>query len=354
MNQLTELVRILAVKFCIEFLKGLELNMLTCSKCLLNDQLPSVKIDDNGLCNYCSCSSEAKVNNNTGDEEFIALLDKYKSRKYQVIMAFSGGKDSTYTLKLIKEKYNASILAVTFDNGFLSGSSIKNINTVTDYLGVDNIIIKYPANKLINVFKFVEDGKIFPKISLERASPICTMCIMLIKNLTYYEAILRNIPIICFGWTPGQTDTAKPILKLDYRMVSKVFDNVKNAIVGEFGLEYDKYFLDSKFMKQNEDRVPYLYYPFVKNSYNEEEIIEDIKKMGWEYPGNTDGNSSNCLLNSYANQCHIERFGYHPYAFEISRMVRSGYITREAGAEKLENIRDDGSFRLIENLFKKV
>lgn len=328
--------------------------MHICSKCLLNDDVPSVKINDNGLCNYCSSFSETLINNNSIDEEFSELLDQYKDSKYQVIMAFSGGKDSTYTLKLIKEKYNASILAVTFNNGFLSEASLKNVNTVTDYLGVDSIIVKYPAQKLIQAFKYAEDGKIFPRLALERASSICNLCIMLIKNMTYYEAIIRNIPIICFGWTPGQTEAAKPILKLNYRMLARGFDYIKNAIGSKFGSAYDRYFLDADFMEQNEDKVPYLYYPFVNNSYNEEAIVEDIKKIGWELPENTDGNSSNCLLNSYANQSHIDRFGYHPYTFEVSNMIRNGYMTREKGVCKLENIKNDRSFEIIKEIFESI
>lgn len=326
--------------------------MQVCEKCLLNDNIPSVRIDGNGLCNYCTTSHVIASQQNTMDEEFAGLLENYRNRKYQVIMAFSGGKDSTYTLKLIKEKYNASILAVTFDNCFLSEYSYKNIYSITNHLGVDNLIIKYPLEKLVNAFKFIEDGKVFPKTTLERASPICNLCVMLIKNMIYYEAIIRDIPVICFGWTPGQVETAKPLLKLNYRMVSKVFNIVRNAIVEELGSEYDKYFLKEQFMKENESRVPYLYYPFVNNNYNEAKILDEIREIGWELPQNTDGNSSNCLLNSYANQSHMERFGYHPYAFEISSMVRRGYMSRDEGALKLEKVKNDCSFELIRKRFE--
>ncbi len=328
--------------------------MNTCTRCLLNDNIPSVRINNSGLCNYCTASTKMPINQETPDKEFAELLDKYKNRKYQVIMAFSGGKDSTYTLKLIKEKYNASILAVTYNNGFISESSLQNIKAVTDYLGIDSLIVKYPAKKLLKAFKFVEDGKIFPRVSLERASSICNLCIMLIKNMTYYEAIIRDIPIICFGWTPGQVETAKPLLKLDYHTVLRVFENIRNNIVSELGTEYDKYFLNSEFMKENEDRIPYLYYPFVKNTYNEAAIIEEIKQIGWEFPENTDGNSSNCLLNSYANQCHMDQFGYHPYAFEISNMVRVGYMTREEGAEKLKKVKNDSTYEIVKKMFQNI
>jgi hypothetical protein len=140
---------------------------------------------------------------------------------------------------------------------------------------------------------------------------------------------------------------------LNYRTVSKVFENVKNAVTGKLGTEYGNYFLDNEFLAENEGGIPYLYYPFVNNSYNEEIIIEDIQKMGWRFPENTDGNSSNCLLNSYANQCHMERYGYHPYAFEISNLVREGYMTRNEGAAKLEKIKNDSTFEFVKNIFNK-
>jgi tRNA(Ile)-lysidine synthase TilS/MesJ len=280
------------------------------------------------------------------------MLEKYKQKSYQVIMAYSGGKDSTYTLKMIREKYNASVLAVTFNNCFLSEACLKNIGAVTDRLGVDSILVKYPVNKLVGAFRFAENGSVFPRTSLERASSICNLCIMLVKNMIYREAILRDIPIICFGWTPGQVETAKPLLKLNYRMVSKVFNHVRTTIVQELGSEYDRYFLDEEFMREHEERIPYLYYPFVNNAYDEAKIVEEIREIGWDPPENTDGNSSNCLLNSYANQCHVDRFGYHPYAFEISSMVRNGHMSREEGALKLEKVKNDSSYERIRKLFE--
>jgi tRNA(Ile)-lysidine synthase TilS/MesJ len=321
---------------------------------LASDNIPSVIVNESGICNYCAGAHQTKGSSVTGDEEFIELLEKFKDRKYQVLMAYSGGKDSTFTLKFLKEKYNASILAVTFNNGFLSSSSIRNINHVTDYLDVDSIIMKYPSKELIRAFKLVEDGGVFPKIALERASAICNLCITLIKNMVYYEAILRSIPIICFGWTPGQTESAKPILRLDCRMVSKAFNHIKSAVVDRLGNKYAKYFLDTGFMEKNAQNFPYLYYPFVKNNYNEAEIIEEIQKIGWEYPENTDGNSSNCLLNSYATQRHIDRFGYHPYNYEISNMIRRGYMSREAGAKKLADVKNDAEYEIIKSMFESV
>lgn len=328
--------------------------MQICSKCLLSDNIPSVRIGDDGLCNYCSAPREKQRDYPETDSEFEAILYKYKDRRYQVVMAYSGGKDSTYTIKLMKEKYKASILAITFNNGFISDTRLKNINTVTDFLGIDSIIVKYPADKMLSAFRLACGGGIFPAPSLERASSICNLCITFIKNLLYYEAIIRYIPIICFGWTPGQVSAVKPLIKLDYRMVSKMFGNVRNAVTRKCGDRYGNYFLDGQFLKEHRERIPTLYYPFVNNPYNEGKILDEIRKIGWEMPQNTDGNSSNCLLNSYANQCHMSRFGYHPYAFEISSMIRHGFMTREEGAAKLKNTGDDSQLESIRRKFQDI
>ena len=58
--------------------------------------------------------------------------------------------------------------------------------------------------------------------------------------------------------------------------------------------------------------------------------------MGWEKPDDTDANSTNCLLNAFANHVHKDRYSFHPYVWEIANMVRSGAMTRVEGLEKIE------------------
>lgn len=64
-------------------------------------------------------------------------------------------------------------------------------------------------------------------------------------------------------------------------------------------------------------------------------ILAEIKKMGWTAPNDTDSNSINCLLNAFANHVHIERYGFHPYTWEIANMVRAGVMTRDEGYKKI-------------------
>ena len=84
------------------------------------------------------------------------------------------------------------------------------------------------------------------------------------------------------------------------------------------------------------EKFPWNVHPLAFLPYDEERIVERIKQYGWEKPDDTDPNSSNCLLNAYANQIHRQRYNFHPYVWEIANMVREGVMSREEGLEKIE------------------
>lgn len=241
--------------------------MKVCKKCGINDNIFSVHINDEGLCNYCL---QVKKSNNISIEEYvekekqlIEAFDKYKNLPYQVLLAYSGGKDSTFTLYKLRKKFNVSVLAVTFDNGFLTEQCTQNIHEVTSNLGVDSITIKPSFSKLAKVFNLSASKEMYSKKSLERASSICTACIGIVKSIVYKEAILRKIPFVCFGWTPGQVHVKAPVMKLNYRMILANQKQIQEPIVKNLGEEYKKYFMDSEWIEAQKEYVPSLAYPLV-------------------------------------------------------------------------------------------
>ena len=59
----------------------------------------------------------------------IEYLEQEKGKSdYDCALAYSGGKDSSYTLYVLREIFNLRVLALVFDNGFLSDQAKKNIN----------------------------------------------------------------------------------------------------------------------------------------------------------------------------------------------------------------------------------
>jgi len=67
-------------------------------------------------------------------------------------MSFSGGKDSTFTLRVLKEDFSSNELAFTFDNGFLPEQTVQNIRRVTETLGTDHILYKLAFSLLNKIF----------------------------------------------------------------------------------------------------------------------------------------------------------------------------------------------------------
>ncbi len=327
--------------------------MKVCNNCTLNDNIFSVSINEEGVCNYClqdNAKDEVLLDEYLEKEKQLKeAFEKYSNLPYQVLLAYSGGKDSTFTLYKLREKFNVSVLAVTIDNGFLTEKCRQNIHEATANLGVDSITIKPSFSKLAKIFNLSATHEMYPKKSLERASSICTSCIGLVKSAVYREAILRKIPFICFGWTPGQVNVKAPIMKLDYRMLLANQRQIMEPLVKNLGDEYKKYFLDPEWTEANKDDVPYLAYPLLFNNYNEDEILETIQSIGWDRPQDTDMNSTNCLLNSYANSLHIRDYGYNPYCLEIGNLVRKGFLSRDEGLKKLTESGKDSVINYVKS-----
>ena len=56
-------------------------------------------------------------------------LDRFRDvGKYDCLVGFSGGKDSSYVIYRLRSHYNARVLAFTWDNGFLTDYARDNIN----------------------------------------------------------------------------------------------------------------------------------------------------------------------------------------------------------------------------------
>lgn len=93
------------------------------------------------------------------------------------------------------------------------------------------------------------------------------------------------------------------------------------------------FFLAEKHFDESKN-FPCNVHPLAFTEYNEKRIIKRNKEIGWEKPDDTDANSTNCLLNSFANQVHKDKYGFHPCVWEIANMERSGSMSREEGLEK--------------------
>jgi tRNA(Ile)-lysidine synthase TilS/MesJ len=316
-------------------------DLIQCTKCILPETFPGIKFDERGVCKYCNQEEKKNINFHEKKEEYLKRFDdlikdeRDKAPVYDVLMAYSGGKDSSYTLKLLKEKYDLRILALTFDNHFVSKGAISNINIVIDSLQVDSIIIRPPWPIINELFAVTAQKDIFSKTTLLRASSICTGCIGIVKGLTLKTALEMSIPLVAFGWSPGQAPIQSAIMKTNPEMNHQAQNVLLKSFPQEMQEKIRRYYVPEAYFETYAKRFPQNIHPLAFFDYDEENIKEELHQIGWEDPEDTDTNSSNCLINAFANQCHINRHGFHPYVWEIANMVRQGIMNREDGIKKI-------------------
>ncbi len=326
-------------------------SLKVCKRCVLPETFPGLHFDSNGICNICTETKKTGVRQNDKEryrEKFIELLKEKKGKScYDAIVCYSGGKDSTFTLKVLKDDFGLNVLAITFDNGFIAEQAHKNITSVIEKLGVDHYYFKPRFDMLSAIFRQCAQDEVFSKKTLERASTICTACMAIIKFSTLRLAIEKKIPFIAFGWSPGQAPITSSIMKNNPSMVKVMQEaayvplkKIAGDTVNPYFLEPDHFTLANLF--------PYNIHPLAFLDYDEDEIYKSIALLGWKSPKDVDPNSTNCLLNTFANMIHKKNYQYNPYAFELAGLVREGYMDRQTALERLQKEEDQSILNMVE------
>jgi glutamine---fructose-6-phosphate transaminase (isomerizing) len=116
-------------------------NLRRCTKCLLPQTFPFIEYDDRGVCNYCNNYKAKNLNGSL--DKLKELVDPYRSKNGNpdCIVPFSGGRDSTYSLHIIKRELGLNPIAFTYDWGMVTDLARRNIARVCGKLGVENIIV---------------------------------------------------------------------------------------------------------------------------------------------------------------------------------------------------------------------
>lgn len=310
-----------------------------CKKCILDSDIPGIDIDDDsGLCNFCETYKPLSSEEKTEHLARMEMLFQEESGKgeYDAIFALSGGKDSSYTLYELKRQHpSLKVMAVQFDNGFISDNAIDNARKMCEITGCDYFKLTMENEALYDIFrKAAMSYDAFPKFAKYRASDICNTCIGIIKQKLIELALVNKAPFIVFAFTPGQTPN--PIIDLSGSFV-KWSRNLFEKQLQKIDIDdRDELFVIKKEVTENMgDIAPKIVHPLCMWDYNEDRILEKLVEIGWNPPGINDSNSTNCTLNSFACYNHLQKYGIHAYAFDIAGIVRSGDMSREEGLKKL-------------------
>lgn len=121
-------------------------NFRRCTKCVLPETMPYIKFDENGVCNYCLHYKSR--NQPRPKEELFELVEPFRRKNGDdVIVPFSGGRDSSYGLHLIVNELGLRPITYTYDWGMVTDLGRRNVSRMSAKLGVENIIIAADITK---------------------------------------------------------------------------------------------------------------------------------------------------------------------------------------------------------------
>ncbi len=317
--------------------------MQTCKRCVLDEKFPGISFDESGVCSVCRTAEGApdqRELKEKNEQRFRQLVGDYKGKgSYDCLVAYSGGKDSTYTLHLMKNEYGLNVLAYSFNNWFQSDAALRNIRTIVQRHDIDHIMISPAYERFKNLLLVSLSKDLYSKKALERASAICITCISFIRYIGFKIALEKKIPFVVLGMTPGQASAKASLVKINADMLIQMQQATFQPL-----LSLEKEFVKPYLLKKSDfgegEHAIYNVNPLSFYDYNEDAILAKIQEWGWVKPEDTDPNSTNCLLNAYANQVHLNRYGFNPYALEIAGLVREGSMSREEGLTRLSTTMD--------------
>lgn len=110
-----------------------------CTKCILPESYPFVDLDAQGVCHYCRTWKTISVK---GEQALLDAVAPYRSKdgSPDVIVAFSGGRDSSYGLHYVKKNLGMNPVAFTYDWGMVTDLARRNQARICGKLGVEHII----------------------------------------------------------------------------------------------------------------------------------------------------------------------------------------------------------------------
>ncbi len=190
-----------------------------CKMCLMPSTRPRIAFAKSNICNACNYKNKIKkINYQNRDKELKKILkdNKSKKSKYDCIVPWSGGKDSSYVAYQLKFKYGANPLLVTFSPLIPSKVGEHNRNELIK-LGFDHVLVR--SNQKISSY-------LSKRFLIERGNPKAAWDAG-INSAPLKIAIEKNIKLIFYA-EHGESHYGGKILKKDsdkIRDLNEVFEH---------------------------------------------------------------------------------------------------------------------------------
>ena len=315
-----------------------------CNACLLPETYETIEFDTKGVCNVCTGKvyRDEKIDWTSRKHQLDALIEQHRGKHdYDMIVPFSGGKDSTFTLHYLMKEYKIKPLVVRFDHGFMRETLIENNTRTFKKLGVD-------------VLNFTPNWRVVKRLMLEalrRKGDFCWHCHTGIFSYPMHVAVRYQVPLVMWGepsseYTQYYDYKDNEIEEVDETRFNR-FVNLGITAEDMYGMIKDDFDLDPR------DLSPYTY-PKMRDlkklqyrsvclgSYIPWDVKANTaliqKELGWkgdqvegmpweEYPYE----KIECFMQGVRDYLKFSKRGYSRVSQMVALDLRNGRITPERG-----------------------
>lgn len=321
-----------------------------CTRCIVDSTVPGARFNEKGECNFCDLHdklereyplSETKQN----VEKIIEAVKKSgKNSKYDCVCGVSGGRDSVYTLYVLKN-LGLRILAVHFNDGFGNPVAGDNIRKAVKALDIS----------LITITSDWRESKDLKLAFLKASVPDMEEGTDLgIATALYGVAARHNVKYVLIG----QSFRTEGVMPLEWNYLDGKYLKSVHKKFGTVPLrpwtEQDPGFnLDMKqifhyVVVKGIKTIPILYYmPYVRSEA--EGIIKE--KLGWVNPG---AHYFDDLYQSLMTNVLRIKFNCDRRKINYSALVRSGQMTRERALEAVQQVYSIEDPKVIDLCIKRL
>lgn len=318
----------------------------------------SFPLDNSGNCKLCNSPSLFKhIVKEPDVEKLDGLINSIKEKgikkPYDCIVAWSGGRDSTFMLYQLVTKYNLRCAAVFGRTPFTPKEIIENVHSIAAKLKIKLIEIPTPSNhQKIAGYCLKEYLKSRIPILINLA---CASCKFVNKEI-FKQANKLGISTVIYGGNRYEYFPSGPA-SIDinsenrYSFYNMLLDNLFRLFKGAKVvwsspvllkhfftffrasiLYVNQYTLYLRIKYPNIFRFDYYHYA----AWDESNILSVLKELGWQLPaGCTSTWRADCVFEAVKNAAFKQQLGYTYAQALYSNLIRANKITREEALEKL-------------------
>ncbi len=328
-----------------------------CNKCVLPNNNESVS-DPNSVCELCSNPNLlSHIAVKPDESHLLQIISEIKSgfmnKEYDCLLAWSGGRDSTFMLYELVSKFKLNCAAVFGITPFTPVEIIENVRNISKTLNVKLIEINTPANhsKIAGFcLKLYEKHKLPILINLA-----CSSC-KFVNRAIFKTAAKLNIKTVIYCGNrfeyfsgPASIDINTSDRFSIKTMLLDLFLRIKKGVklIADCPalIKYLPTFFSASVLYINQYSVYLkLRYPgiyrfdyFHYADWDEAKVESALRELQWKLPAGCNSTwRADCVFEAVKNKAFKEQLGITYSEALYSNLIRAGKMTREDAIARLE------------------